>query len=388
VPLFNVPSCVIIADKNDTASIQYPLTGKVLRGKLDRKNESLIDAEKTLKSDTVEFSLHTRGNRSFWATGESLRVQETSYYKDMFAEGATIVPRSFWFVELSPVPLGFDHNLPPLQTAERARKEAKDAYKSVFLKDNVESRFLYATLLSTDLLPFGHLDYRMVVLPIEPFGDKYKLFNPEEARKMGFLYLSRWLEKAEKELKERRGSKAEIMNILERLDYRKKLTLQNPNTTYRVLYPASASFLCAAVVKNEPITFEIKGQYIEAQGFLADCKTYYMETSNQFEAYYVSSILNSSLIDNLIKPMQSRGLWGPRDIHKKVFELPIPELDNTNPVHYRLFELGCTCSDKVKEWLKSGGKGEIKSIGKLRSMVRKMLEEDIGEIDTLVRGII
>jgi hypothetical protein len=118
--------------------------------------------------------------------------------KARFAQGATIVPRSFWFVEVKPSPLGFNPHLPPLETATRARQEAKDAYKTVFFKDTVESRFLYATLLSTDLLPFGHLDYRLVVLPIEPEGDHYKLIDADTARKQGNLDLARWLERVEK----------------------------------------------------------------------------------------------------------------------------------------------------------------------------------------------
>jgi predicted RNase H-like HicB family nuclease len=94
------------------------------------------------------------------------------------------------------------------------------------------------------------------------------------------------------------------------------------------------------------------------------------------------------VIDKLIKPMQSRGLWGPRDIHKKVLEPPIPQFDSRNAIHRQLAKLGKDCSDKVEQWRVSGGAGKIKSIGKLRGMVREMLRDELQEIDILVKEIL
>jgi hypothetical protein len=82
--------------------------------------------------------------------------------------------------------------------------------------------------------------------------------------------------------------------------------------------------------------------------------------------------------------MQARGQWGPRHICKKVLEFPIPRFDVSDSRHIRLTELGKECSQKVADWVQSGGTGKIKSIGKLRSMVRKMLGEELKEIDELV----
>jgi len=86
--------------------------------------------------------------------------------------------------------------------------------------------------------------------------------------------------------------------------------------------------------------------------------------------------------------MQSRGLWGPRDIHKKVLELPIPKFNHENPFHRRMAQLGQTCSTRVEHWLASGGRGEIKSIGRLRSMVREILRSELAEIDFLVKDLL
>ena len=395
-PLFNVPSCVMVADKRELPrpSLSTPaeelkvFAGQILSGRLEQKNASLPEAEETLTVEEVEFSLHTRGKRSFWATEKGKGAQAVSFYKKHFAQGATIVPRSFWFVQVKPSPLGFNPDLPPLETADRAREEAKDAYKSVFFKGTVESRFLYATLLSTDLLPFGHLDYRLVVLPIESTGDHYKLIDANEAHKRGFLNLAHWLEEVEGEWTKRRSAKAERITALEWLDYRKKLSDQSPQAKYRIIYNTSGTFLTAAIVENEPIKFEVKGQRVLAHGFVTDCVTYCYETGVRNEAFYLTTFLNAPTTNILVKPMQARGLWGPRHLHKKVLELPIPQFDGKNKGHQRLAELGEECTNKVEKWLTSGGAGNVKSIGRLRSMVRQMLSKELAEIDELVKKIL
>jgi len=396
-PLFNVPSCVVIANKKELPrpSRSTPvekdvkvIAGQILSGELERKNASLPEAEEALTLEDVEFSLHTRGKRSYWATEKGKGAQPSSFYKKHFAQGATIVPRSFWFVQVKSSVVGFNPDLPPLETDPRAIEEAKKPYRDVRFEGNVESRFLYATLLSTDLLPFGRLDYRLVVLPIEPAGEQYKLIDANEAHKRGFLHLAQWLGKTEEEWTKRRSTKAERISALGWLDYRKKLTVQNPQTKYRVIYNTSGTFLTAAVIEIKPVKFEVKEQQVVTKGFIIDHKTYFLESSDKSEAFFLVAFFNAPIIDKLIKPMQSRGLWGPRDIHKKVLELPIPQFDEKNKGHQRLAELGEECSAKVEKWLASGGAGKIQSIGRLRSIVRQMLNEELAEIDELVKKIL
>ncbi|MDI6760513.1 MAG: N-6 DNA methylase [Candidatus Brocadiaceae bacterium] len=387
-PLFNVPACVAIAEKSETKTIKYPIAGQVLKGSLERKNAPLAEAGKVLTVEDVKFSLHERGKRSFWSTEKETGGKKASFYKDLFAQGATIVPRSFWFVQVKPSPLGFDPNSPPLETAQRAREEAKEAYRDVHLEGTVEGHFLYATLLSTDLLPFGHLDYRLVVLPIEPEGDHYRLINAGEAHQRGFLHLARWLERVEGEWTRRRSSKAERINALGWLDYRRKLTAQNPQTKYRVVYNASGTNLVATTTKNRNVRFEINGQSIVTREPVVDYVTYFCETETLDEALYLTSTLNASIVNERLKPMQARGLWGPRHIVKKVLELPIPQFNPSNSVHTRLAGLGEKCSSKVEHWLKGGGAGDTRNIGRLRGMVREMLKEELGEIDRLVKEIL
>ena len=89
-----------------------------------------------------------------------------------------------------------------------------------------------------------------------------------------------------------------------------------------------------------------------------------------------------------ITPVQSRGLWGPRDICKTVLELPIPKYDASNPAHNKCAKIGKECSAKVQLWLSNGSARDIRSIGKLRSMARQMLTDELKEIDTIVKRIV
>jgi hypothetical protein len=91
--------------------------------------------------------------------------------------------------------------------------------------------------------------------------------------------------------------------------------------------------------------------------------------------------------------MQARGLWGPRDIHKKVWELPIPEFNQKDKGHLRLAEIAEACAEKVMEMV-PGLKDLFKdvrgphAIGRARTAVREALKDELAEIDALVQDIL
>lgn len=184
------------------------------------------------------------------------------------------------------------------------------------------------------------------------------------------------------------NGEAERITALAWLDYRKKLTDQNLRAKYQVIYPLAATYICAAVIADVPANFPALGQTVPISGLLIDHALYYFKTDNHREAYFLAAILNSPEIDARIKPMQARGLFGPHDIHKKVLELPIPQFDATYLTHIRLAELGEARSSKGKKWLEGGGAGNIRSIGRLRGMVRELLKDELNEIDKLVKEIL
>lgn len=384
-PLFNVPACVFIAKKGTTTASPYK--AEFISGILERKNAELVDAEKSLTVNKGNLYVSAKGERSFLSVSEEGYIEkQRSLYHSLFKQGATIVPRNFWFVDIKSHPkLGFNPSAPYVETSEASEKTAKEAYKGILLKGNIEKDFLYATLLSTDIVPFSHLGFRIVVLPLAQEDEGYSILKEKEASKRGFIHLSKWLHKAQKIWEEKRREKAKIIDVIDWINYRNKLTEQK-QAKYKVLYPTSATYLCGCLVEKKAIKIEIEGQEFELQGFIAESKEYYFETNTKAEAYYLCSILNSPIVDELIKPMQSRGLFGPRDIHKKVWELPIPEFNSSNHDHLALAKLGEEGTKKISEFLSHGV--PQKSIGNLRKMIKAELKEEIKEIDGITKRIL
>jgi hypothetical protein len=190
-----------------------------------------------------------------------------------------------------------------------------------------------------------------------------------------------------------RKEKAKKADALTWLNYRGKLTEQNPRARHAVLYSRSATILCAAALRAKALSHSVGGQEIVLRRFVAVDATYSFQTNDGREAAYLVAALNSPTVDMLIKPMQARGLWGPRDIHKKVWELPIPKFNPRDKSHLRLAEIAEACAERVKEMV-PGLKDLFRdlrgphAIGRARSAVREPLKDELAEIDALVQDIL
>lgn len=100
-PLFNVPSCVVEAKKG--GETEYPVQGEVFGGKLDGKNEPWEDAKEKLDRRDTQFRLNEAGERSFLGERKLESYFSGSAYEREFSQGATLVPRNFWFVDMEPI---------------------------------------------------------------------------------------------------------------------------------------------------------------------------------------------------------------------------------------------------------------------------------------------
>jgi len=387
-PLFNITSCVVFGKRGVRTTTQ--IDGYVVKGKLSRKNATLEEAMKSLKLTKTSFAVSEIGSRSFLAPegGMPAIKGERSYYFDKFVEGATIVPRPLWFVDIERHPkFGFNPQIPYISTTQRALERTKKEYEGVKMDGNIERIFLYATLTGSEVVPFGHLPFLRVVLPAKPARKKHAIVNLQAAKSQGFAGLGEWLGKVERIWKERRGVKGSKLTIYQRLDYAKGLTDQDPEARFKVLYIMSGTNLSSCAVDlRQKIEIDADGTKLPLQGFAADYTTYHFETNDEMEARYLVSILNSGIINKLIKPMQAKGLFGERHICKKVLELSIPKYKSNDAAHKKLVELGKQCSEKVKEILPT--LTHYKSIAKIRGEIRKGLTKELQEIDKLVEQIL
>lgn len=227
-----------------------------------------------------------------------------------------------------------------------------------------------------------------MALPLRVSGQGYALYDEETLLKNGFSQMAKWVKKCEIIWREKRREKKDRMTAIEWLDYRHKLRLQT-DFKYKVVYPVSATYLCSAVIDKEKIEKKIGSQKLVLSSFVTDYKMFYFDTDDKNEAFYLTALLKSNTIDILIKPMQSRGLWGPRDICKKVLELPIPVYKENKSDHKKLAQLGIDCTDKVKNILMEIDPKDITQgkIGRLRNQVRERLSDELKEIDGIVKRV-
>jgi hypothetical protein len=65
-----------------------------------------------------------------------------------------------------------------------------------------------------------------------------------------------------------------------------------------------------------------------------------MPVATEQEGHYLCAILNSDVVADRIGKLQSRGLFGTRDIDMLPWRLPIPRYDGDVPAHSELSALG------------------------------------------------
>ncbi|MBS1809920.1 MAG: SAM-dependent DNA methyltransferase [Acidobacteria bacterium] len=385
-PLFRVPSCVLFAEKNSTTNASpRTFAGKSFSGKLPVNNCNWQAVESKLSEINAEWFYVEQGKSSALSLRHPTEDNKPNPYKDAFKQGATIVPRSFYFVDIAQqLPPDFTDRIINIRTSPTI--DAKKPWTNIDLKGRVESRFLFRTALSKSILPFTLFQPNLVTLPLiirqKDNGDKaIVLHTADELRAEGFLHTARWFAAAEKIWEERKTENNQDVILKTWLNWQSKLTEQNLNAPHLVLYNSSATDANATVVNRNDYDFE----------FIVDHKAYVCETFNQQEAYYLTAILNSSAPNEMMKDFQSRGLFGARDIHKKILDVYFPRFDPANEVHLRLAQLSETAHQQAAQYLRTNPPaGDLTPgrLGRLRVEIKNQMTVEMQEIDDLVREII
>jgi hypothetical protein len=376
-PIFNVPCCVLFAKR-------YPLNGNskdVLpviewKGNLPGRDVSWTVAKDNLEHREREGRVIYLGSRAALSTAPGSRTEtKPSKYQAVFRQGAAIVPRSFYFVRLT------DFNGIPeperqywAVTDPEQSIEAKPPYDDVDVSGMVEGRFIFTTALSKHVLPFVHLVPVDLVLPITVKDGNLTIIKAKEMIDKGFREFGTWMQTVEALWNTKRGDKADTQSVYEWLDYQGKLTSQSLRQRHLVLYNATGTNVSAAYFDRDELPIP----------FVVDHKLYWAAFSDPDEAHYVVAVLNSETANQAIKPFQSTGLLGERDIHKKLLELPIPLFNPEDTAHRQLSGLGLAARTSAAEALKSGTFPLHTTLARQRGFIRTHLETQMKQIDTLV----
>lgn len=389
-PLFNVPTCAVFASNkgNFVATDTYSVPARTFEGRLPDRNLRATEADRHLTVTDGTGRLIWMGEQNALDTGSggAAAVSAGSPYADLFTQGATLVPRNFYFVTAPDMPAKPDPDgVYWCATDQEQAKEAKEPWKAVRMEGEVEGRFFFTTIISKHVLPFYILPPADVVLPVDVLepeegvrgeGGRRQLVmvKPDDLRKQGFRAAAKWFGEVERKWQAGRGAKSD-QSANEWLDWSGKLTCQDPAAPFRVVYNAAGTDVSAARVPTG-------GRF---DRLIVEHKLYHMACRLATEAAYVAAVLNSMCLNDAIKPFQSRGLMGPRDVEKKVLELPIPMFDAAIGTHRELADLGAAAAAKVA----AANLGQMPgTLAKRRAAARTVAGGELGRIDAIVQRLL
>ncbi len=388
MPLFRIPSCVLFAQKAIVLKgiAKAGLTGKTFAGRLPAHNCNLIAANKKLTEETVTWFYAKQGSSSAYSNTKTKSSNKVNPYKKLFKQGATIVPRTFYFVELTQeMPTDFVDRIINLKTSDAVQPDAKAPWKGLDFKGRIESQFVFRTALSKSILPFNLYKPDLVILPItisETKGiKKIKIHNATELRKEGFLHVAKWFGDVERIWDIQKTEKSKNMSANDRIDFQRGITEQSLNTQYLVLYNASAKDANATILDRTKLDLE----------FFVESVAYVFYTDDENEAYYLTAILNSTAPNAMMKDFQAKGLFGARHVHKKILDIFYPKYDEKIKTHLQLAALSKSCHSKTAQYITDNTPQQELSamhLGKLRVNIKKYLAKEMEEIDKLVMRVL
>lgn len=407
-PLFNVPACVLFAQASQAsgegeerrrAVPHGGLPGRVFSGRLSRSHLHWEDAAPLLKEPLTAWYFQELGTASTRKKRSALVQKKVeggtglNAYVDRFKQGATIVPRAFYFVKADGDDRDFAGRIVSVRTHPLARQEAKKPWDDITLEGHLDGEFLFQTALARNVVPFVLINPPWVALPLQMVDSSSKggetaastrqwaLLSPQQLTAMGKLESAQWFAKGERLWGERRSDSAKKtdMSLSKRLNFQRGLTDQPVTSNWAVLYNASGKDASACVTD------------VMAHGrrFMAESTTYVCFTATEEEAHYVCCYLNSAFANDAIKQFQAKGLFGERHVHKKILELPWPAFTVNNPWHRRLVALGRKAA--AQALLAVGPQRDMelgmRDLGQLRLRVRREIAPVLADIDLLVKAI-
>ncbi len=388
-PLFRIPSCVFFTKRSDKKN-KFPdkgIPGKSFKGILSTHNCNYILSKESLNEKDEIWYLRKQGKSTAFSSQKVKSQSKDNPYKSLFKRGAEITPRNFYFVDLNQETLpDWNDRILNIKSSSASKRDAKKPWNNVDIIDRVESKFIFRTAIAKSILPFALFNPDLIILPviIDNNNDglkKINILSVDELREEGYLNASKWFQTAERFWNIYKTEKNKNISAIEYLNWHGKLSNQNMNADYLVIYNTSAKDANATVIKRSDMDLE----------FFVDTKAYTFFTSHKSEAYYLAGILNSSIPNKLMKDFQTRGLFGARDVHKKILDIYFTRFEETNEIHKQLADLSERAHKKASKYLQDNPpQKELTTIhlGRLRLTIKKHLYEEMKEIDKLVKRVV
>ena len=318
---FPIPASVVFARKLSQDASGKPLGGSVERwqGKAGAED---VRRESVVITDTG-------------AAGESP-------YGGYSRQGATIVPRCFFFVEET-ANTAIVQAAPTVTVNPRRGSQDKAPWKDLDLiaitGQTVENRHLFNVHLGETIAPYVALEPLKALLPLKQ-GDATiptDVNGPGGIRLGGLERRMRERWQTVSRLWEKNKALANSLNLVERLDYVRNLSSQLEwqgdagDRPVRLVY-TSAGQPTASIIEDDEI--------------VVDYKLFWVACKNTDEANFLLAVINSNALQEAVRPLMSKGQFGARDLQKHLWKLPhpIPEFDTANDLHTDIAKAGASAA--------------------------------------------
>ena len=316
---FPIASCVVFAEHKGEGGTAMPLAGTVERWE-GRAGAENVRRDRSGITDTS--------------------VGGDSPYDAYAREGASIYPRCLFFVEET-------ENTAIVQAAQtitvnpRRGSQDKAPWRNldltVITQQTVESSHVYDVYLGETVVPYATLEPIQVLLPVRQ--GEHEIPNdtdgPGGIRLGGLERRMRGRWQTISALWETNKRPSTKLNLLEQLDYQRKLSSQlgwrqrHSARPFRIVYTSG----------GEPTA-----AFLSDDSAVVDKRLYWITCKDIQEVNYLLAIINSNALYEAVMPLMSKGQFGARDLQKHLWKLPIPEYDNSEPLHREIAEAGAAAA--------------------------------------------
>jgi len=302
------------------------------------------------------------------------KLERKSRYGTRAKQGATIVPRVLFFVQTSESATamrnGFSDVVPMRSNQEKAPWKSLDIPT---LKATISDDYIHDVHRGDTIAPFVALPPQRAVIPFKrgSTGVPWTTTNPSVSPVPDIGLWRRW--QVMTQTWEANKAAANKLTLVSQIDYRRKLTHQLPAAKTRLLYAASGRPTATILCNSDA---------------LIDSSLFWIECRDEPEAHFLAAIINSDRLYHAVRPLMSKGQFGPRHLQKHLWRLNIAEYEPTNPVHQKLAALGAKSAKQAARIVDSLG-ADV-AIDKARKAVRKQFagSKISAEIEKLVETMI
>ena len=314
-----------------------------------------------------------------------------SPYASRSRQGATIVPRCLFFVtEMENdaiVRAGQTITVNPRRGIQD-KAPWKDLDLTAISNQTIEREHLFDVHLGETIAPYVTLEPLQALLPVK-VDDAVMPTDPEgiggiDRSKLRQRMRRRWQNVSQ--LWETNRARANRLDLSGQLDYMGKLTSQlewrdEPGeSTVRIAY-SSAGQPTAALIDRDILVTE---------------RLYWVTCNSLDEAHYLLAVINSNALYGAVTPLMTKGLFGARDLHKHLWQLPIPEFDSKQKLHLAIAKAGERAAAGAAQQLEEmkrrweAGLGEEVNVRNVRRTLREWLQTSAEgkEIDAEVRALL